>query len=483
MSQAKSFYFRHQRHILFGVLVVSSLLLFFWKLGCSAFVDYDEATYAEVIKEIVRSGHLGTLTYFGSNWFEKPPLYFWIAALSAKLFGLNEFALRLPSALAGIGTVLLVWGISMRLSKNDWIAFSSGLVLLTTSLFAYASREVRMDIPVTFFITLGFYCFIRGIGNSKWNVGVGIGAALGVLVKSVVGLLIVPVVLLYSFLNRSWAWLADQYFWLGTACSLVIALPWHLYESALFGHAFWDSYLLYHVVDRFQQNILGGNPPPMAYFTLLYRYVEPWSIILLVLAAALCASYAAGKDTYRKHMLVLSYLSIVALLFSVFSAAQTKLFNYLDPLLPFAALFIAAMVGYLYQRFDSLVYKKTVIGVFSLMICMGFLQTINLSFAVYSDPDNQKLAQEEKVAGVLIRSYPQSYIAYEYSLNNLSTLDFYAERQVKEFTNAPPAGDMLLVVPTPLMKISNVTQAYIGSTKIAYSGLYLTVIEYSHPLM
>ena len=482
MSQIKSFFLRHQRCVLFSVLAICSVLIFFWKLGQSAFVDYDEATYAQVIKEMLNSGHLLSLTYFGSHAFDKPPLYFWMAALCAKFFGLNEFALRMPAALTGIGSILLVWAISLRLSKNDWIAFSSGLVLLTTSLFVYAGREVRLDIPVTFFITLGFYCFIRGIENQKWNIGMGISAALGVLTKSVVGLLIVPMVLLFSIFNRSWKWVTDRYFWIGTLCSFVIVLPWHLYESILFGHTFWDQYLFYHVVDRFQQNILGGNIPPTVYFTLLYQYIEPWSIIFVILFAILCVTFLIDKNTFRKHITTLSYLSMIVFVLLIFSIAQTKLFNYLDPLFPFAALFIATMVGFVYERFDSRVYKKAVIGIFSLLIFLGLLQTINLSFALYTDPDNTALAGDERSIGLLIKTFPPSYTAYAFDLNTLPTLNFYGERPVKEFTNSPPTEGMLLVVPSPLMKIGGVTPAYINSTKILYAGQYLTLMEYSPPL-
>ena len=484
MSRIKFFFLRNRSYILFTALAVLSLRLFFWKLGQAALVDNDEATYAQVVKDMLSSGHLLSLTYFGGSWFDKPPLYFWIAALCVKIFGLNEFALRLPSALTGIGTVLLVWAISLRLTKNDWIAFGSGLVLLTTSLFVYAGREVRLDIPVTFFIMLGFYCFIRGIENSKWNIGMGVSAALGVLTKSAIGLLMVPIVLLFSIFNRSWGWLTDKFFWIGACCSLLIALPWHLYESMMFGSTFWNSYFFYHIVERFQQNILGGNIPFMVYFTLLYQYVEPWSTFFLALCVTLLAILLVDKDKDKKRKVVtiVSYLSAVVLVLLVFSIAQTKLFNYLDPLFPFAALFIAAVMGYIYERLDNPVYKRSVIGIFALMVVIGLFQTINLSFALYIDPDDQALTQEERSVGLLIRSYPPSYVAYVYELNYFPTLDFYGGRQVKEFTNSPPAGSMLLAFPTQLMKDGGVTQAYINSSKVLYSGTYLTLVAYS-PLL
>jgi len=116
------------------------------------------------------------------------------------------------------------------------------------------------------------------------------------------------------------------------------------------------------------------------------------------------------------------------------------------------------------------------------MVVIGLFQTINLSFALYIDPDDQALTQEERSVGLLIRSYPPSYVAYVYELNYFPTLDFYGGRQVKEFTNSPPAGSMLLAFPTQLMKDGGVTQAYINSSKVLYSGTYLTLVAYS-PLL
>src|ERR1035437_1692152 len=75
-------------------------------LGRLPLIDPDEGRYAEIPREILERGDLITPTLNYVHYFEKPPLLYWINALSLKLFGMNEFAARLPSALCGLLTVL-----------------------------------------------------------------------------------------------------------------------------------------------------------------------------------------------------------------------------------------------------------------------------------------------------------------------------------------------------------------------------------------
>src|ERR1700752_789435 len=83
---------------------------YFSHLGAIGFVGPDEPRYAWIARDMAETGDFITPRLYGQPWFEKPPLYYWGAAISFKLFGVSEFAARLPSAIAAaMGTLALAW--------------------------------------------------------------------------------------------------------------------------------------------------------------------------------------------------------------------------------------------------------------------------------------------------------------------------------------------------------------------------------------
>lgn len=97
----------------------------------------------------------------------KPGLYFYFVMPSIAILGLNEWAVRIPSALFGIGTVILIYFLSKEIFKNNWIAICSSFLLAICPWAIHFSRGGWESNAATFFITLGIWLFIKGL-NSKW---------------------------------------------------------------------------------------------------------------------------------------------------------------------------------------------------------------------------------------------------------------------------------------------------------------------------
>src|SRR5262249_44204524 len=125
---------RHAKSIAAAILVVACFL-FLFNLGAKPFWDYDEATYAMVIKDTLHSGQPLTLRLEPNTWFEKPPLIFWTSAIADSVFHHPEFSYRLTAAIAGIVSVLLVMLILYEIRRDILIACLGGLILLTTGAY------------------------------------------------------------------------------------------------------------------------------------------------------------------------------------------------------------------------------------------------------------------------------------------------------------------------------------------------------------
>ena len=125
-------------------------------LGQTPLRSWDEAWYAEIAKNILKTGNWFLLRWNGLPYFDHPPLGFWLTAFSFRIFGINEMAARLPSALAGIGSVFLIFLLGQKLF-NQKTGFWSGLILTTTPWFWLRSREGNLDIILVFFMLLSIW--------------------------------------------------------------------------------------------------------------------------------------------------------------------------------------------------------------------------------------------------------------------------------------------------------------------------------------
>ena len=101
--------------VFFGFLIV---FVYFFGLNIP-FLGPDEPRYAQIAREMLDRGDWITPTLGGFNWFEKPPLLYWLEMVSYKVFGVSEFAARFGPAFFGLGTVASLWGLGRSLTKES----------------------------------------------------------------------------------------------------------------------------------------------------------------------------------------------------------------------------------------------------------------------------------------------------------------------------------------------------------------------------
>ena len=396
---------------LFGLLILlfASALFFLFDLGQPALLDYDEAIYAQVIADTGVSANFPVLMYGGEPFFDKPPLAYWLAMLSERLWGAGEFALRFPAAIFGILGILATVLLTLELTGRKSVALLGGVVLLTTGAFLEAGRQLRLDVPVTTCIVFAYYAFLRGRKDTRWYLLVGVFVALGILFKSIIGFFALIPILAYSIVERDFSWLRQRDTWFGVLLSILIILPWHLHETLHFGSAFWQSYLFHHVFERFESAILGGASSNWEYVKYSLLYTFPWILTFLIGCLGLFSRKNRAGET-GKTLLVLAFTVIT--IYVLFGIARTKLFYYLVPTMPFVAVFSTLYLERTRNRMGTYGNALIVILLLAGLVSapyVGFNKEFHLA-------RNQAVAEEERRIGLVLKNAgtPSEIKAFDY---------------------------------------------------------------------
>jgi len=225
-------------HLIRDLLLISVLFgfLFFYGLGHAPLIDPDEGRYAEIPREMLERGDLITPTLNYVNYFEKPPLLYWLNAGSMKLLGQNEFAARFPSALAGLLTVLVTYVAGRRLMDRR-----SGLIgafmLGSSTGFLFQSRIILTDMLLTLCLSTALFCFLLATQSQEKRRPFFyrlffIFCALAVLTKGLIGIVLpAGIIFFYLLLGRRWHILPEIPWGSGLCLFLLVAAPWFVLVS------------------------------------------------------------------------------------------------------------------------------------------------------------------------------------------------------------------------------------------------------------
>jgi 4-amino-4-deoxy-L-arabinose transferase-like glycosyltransferase len=307
--------------MLLGAIVVASL---FVNLDGVPLFDEDEGAYAEVTREMLESGDFLTPRLEGKPFFHKPPMIYWAQVLSVRLLGLNEFAFRLPSALASLAWAAVLFHFVRRFvgRQQAWFAPFFLVTALQTSIIAKAAI---VDALLNLFITLTMFAIYHyfNSGRRRHVLLAYAFMALGFLTKGPVAVAIPAVVsLLYGVFQRRFRdWALMVFYPVGWALFIIIALPWYIALIASYGWSFIQEIILVHNLGRFQGAMEGHSGP-------IYYYLPVILIGLLPYTPFLFVAFSEIRQHWREKLgkfLVLWFLFVLVL----FSLAGTKLHHYI----------------------------------------------------------------------------------------------------------------------------------------------------------
>src|SRR5262249_31121172 len=150
----------------------------------------DEGNNAEAARMMLESGDYVVPTFNGELRVDKPALLYWLQVGAYRLFGVNEFAARLPSAVAALATALFAYELARR-QFGAGSGLLAGLVLLSCVAFCMSGHFANPDALLLACMVAAFFLFWRGYAAGRLHfVGVGVALGLAVLAKGPVGLVL-----------------------------------------------------------------------------------------------------------------------------------------------------------------------------------------------------------------------------------------------------------------------------------------------------
>ena len=338
------------------MLLLGTAFLAFWSLGSLPLIDVDEPVYGQVGKEMAHAGLANWLSprYGGQLWFDKPPLFYWLTALSMRCFGVTEGAARLPSALLSVCLVAATVALARRASPSTpKAALWAGFALATSVQFFTLARAAVTDMTLAVCLILalyGLYAWAQ-TNQGRWMALAGLMTGLGMLAKGPVALVLIGVqAIAYLLLTRQAKRLLSPALWAGFALCLAAGLPWFGLMIHLHGQLFISGFLEANNVTRYLTAEHKETSPFWFFLPVLLGGFFPWS---LALPWALTLAWRQGKSARAEHAADNPALFLglwTLLVFVFFSLSQSKLVTYIFPLYPAAAVLVG---GWLAKRSET----------------------------------------------------------------------------------------------------------------------------------
>ncbi len=379
------------------ILLILFVILYFYRLGRVGLIDVDEPRYAEAGREMLESGNW-IVPYFNySVRFDKPILFYWLEAISMKIFGVNEFSARFPSALCAL---LCISGLFIFLKTfyNTGFALIGTLLLMSCLEFVALARFSVTDMALASFISSSIFSFFLGyhqIINSHrffklqitefsfWYIIGFIFLALAVLTKGPVSVVIMGLIFLPFFwwIEKLDYFFKSYSFWIGFLLFLLLITPWYLMVHFATGGEFTKVFFGIHNFSRFT-SVVSGHKGSVFYFVpvVLLGFL-PWTFFLPQAIFTLIKKGLKSLLSSTTEQVPWFCLWWVIVVFVFFSFSKTKLLTYILPLFPALSVIVSFWINEMIKKHinnKGLVIGLGVFFLFSLIVLYICLFNLNV---------------------------------------------------------------------------------------------------------
>jgi len=333
----------------FYKILLLIFLVFNLGLGSFGLSESSEARYAEISREMVKTGDYLRPNLLGINHYHKPPVAYYITALGYQIFGINEFGARFFLGIALLLQVYLIFRIGRILFKEEKVAIASALIYLSFPIVLIAARNLTTDAYLTTFILWSIYLWLQNrVNQSKiWLYGFYTVLGLAFLTKGPV--VILPVIMfIASFLIiRKQKLQLSIHDFLGIVLFLLISASWFV-AIIIDNPKLWEYFIQKQIVERATDAEKFHRSKPFWYYLLFGPLVGlPWVFFLVI------GYFKNYKEQVKNNNMikVLAFVSLI--LFVIFSAFSSKLILYILPIYPYLSL----LGGYLIYQVSEVKLK------------------------------------------------------------------------------------------------------------------------------
>ncbi|MHC0066530.1 ArnT family glycosyltransferase [Nostoc sp. UIC 10890] len=377
-------------------LMVIGWIAFGWNLGNIGLIDETEPLFAEASRQMFVTGDWITPFFNGDTRFDKPALIYWCQAIAYHIIGVNEWAVRLPSAIAAFGLVCLAfYTVHWYLGKQDELEqvsrptrrystsfMAAALMALNGETIIWARIGVS-DMLLTGCMASALLCFFLGYAGKEGTGDLGLGTgekfsqsrseatslfpnkwylafyvliAGAILTKGPVGI-VLPGLIVVAFLlyvGKFLEVLREMRVLVGILIIIGLSVPWYALVIWRNGWNFINAFFGYHNLERFTEVVNGHSAPWYFYFLVVLLGFAPYSVYLpasIVRLKFWQRSHWSSQERFQQFGLFAGFW--FAGIFGFFSIAVTKLPSYVLPLMPAAAILVALLWSDLFQDKDT----------------------------------------------------------------------------------------------------------------------------------
>jgi 4-amino-4-deoxy-L-arabinose transferase-like glycosyltransferase len=348
----------------FWILAALSALLLLAPIRVGDLAGYDDARYALVAKHVVLSGHWLEIESNGGPALEHPPLFSWMQAALFIPFGLSDPLAKLPSALCGLGVILLVAWLGRRITGDPFTAALAMFVMATSIYFVKYAARAMTDVPFTFFFLAAVCAWLLGEDDPRWLLAAGAFAAMAQLTRALAGFSIPLLFAVDMIVSRRRPPL--RYL---TGAALIAFFPpaaWYAQWIYRYGEEFFVSHSLY-----MNQEVTGSLSPAWRRYTGAFEYIWmiaksywPW------LPAMIAGMVFVIRKRDRKLRFLILWVAVVYVLCAI---TKSRVLRYMLPAYPaFAILSAIGLLWMLPARYirNGLRVLTPALGLFVLFIAI-----------------------------------------------------------------------------------------------------------------
>jgi 4-amino-4-deoxy-L-arabinose transferase-like glycosyltransferase len=372
----------------FGAVLSWTVIIWtvvFWRLGYASLLDPDEAHYAQLTREMMRTRSWFVPLLDGAPFIDKPILYHWLQAAFTTFLGESELAMRMPSAVAAVAMFWTTWWVATQLFSSR-VGHASAVMFSTLPLtFALASVGV-FDMVYTAFLFGAVACLlVAGLREREYLQYVGyVLLSLAVMTKGPVALLLVCLLAAGAMCaGRDARQALGRLNWgVGLLLVLVTALPWFFWMWGRFGDRFVRDYLLAGNLWYFLEPKIYSrhSTSPTFYLRIFVAAFFPWSLVTIGRAADTLAAWRASRNAPSSVVPLEERLlwtwAIVVIAF--FSAARFKLDYYIFPAAPACCILAARGWTHAADHHSGAWVRRSVAAIAATFFCLGTVLSLAL---------------------------------------------------------------------------------------------------------